>query len=128
MMFIFAFHLIIILSYSIFVQSISISQIQNAYITNSTTSFQSNCSTCICQCLTNVSSSSSCCYVNCFMNNNTCQVIIFPSTINPTIIISDHTSVVYKTNCANSSNITSSTNIDSTKSTSLLNVPFNGSG
>jgi hypothetical protein len=101
-MFILYENLIIIFSYFLFVQCINIGQIQNAYIVNSTTTnFQFNCATCICQCLTNLSSP--CCYVNCFTNNNTCQMMIFPSTINPTIII-DHTSVVYKTKCSNSTN------------------------
>ncbi len=102
----------IILSYLLFGNSIIIDKIENARIINSTSTFQSNCSTCICQCLAYLSSSSlissllsGCCSVNCYIKNNTCQMIISSSTSNSTIII-DTTSTVYKANCFAHSNNT----------------------
>lgn len=89
---------IIILNYWLSVHSVEIDKIQNARIINSTSIFQSNSSTCICQCMIYLSSSSLCCYVNSYINNNTCQVIISPSTSNPIITI-DKTTTVYKANC-----------------------------
>jgi hypothetical protein len=108
-MFTFFYYSLIILNYLLFANSIKIGQIQNARIINSTSTFETNCSTCICQCIKYLSSSSSCCYVNCYRDNNTCQLIISPSTINP-VMIMDKTSIVYKTNCLNSSSRTYPTN------------------
>lgn len=104
-----------ILHQFIFVQSIQIETIQKARIVNTTNSLQFNCSTCICQCLTNIrAASSSCCYVNCFSDNNTCQVIVSP--MEPTSkIVMDQTSILYKTNCFDSSTTGSSTTSTSSK-------------
>jgi hypothetical protein len=101
-MLIFSYNFIIILIYLSWVSGIEISKIQNARIINSTSAFESDCSTCICQCLSFISSSSSlCCYVNCYIKNNTCQIILSSSTINSLLII-DQTSIVYTTNCSSS--------------------------
>lgn len=99
----------ITLIYFLSITSTKINQIQHARILNSTSNFQTNCSTCICQCL---KSSMSCCYINCYMNNNTCQVII-PSLTNKLTMIIDTTATVYSTNCSTYSNPSQSSLITS---------------
>ena len=108
-MFIFDGISMIILYYCILIQSTQINKIPKARIPNATSTLQFNCSSCICQCLTNTFSPSSslCCYVNCFVNENTCQVIVSPAGNSPNMII-DQSSVVYRTNCFNSSSTRSS--------------------
>lgn len=103
-MFIFYGISIIILYRCVITQSVQINKIQNARIPNTPSSLQFNCSTCICQCLTKMHfpSPSFCCYVNCFTEQNTCQIIL-SSAENTPRIITDQTSVVYRTNCFNSS-------------------------
>ncbi|CAF0895345.1 unnamed protein product [Adineta steineri] len=99
-MFIFHCISIIIFSYLSLSNGTVINKIQYGRIINSTSTFQSNCSTCICQCMTYMSLSSSiCCYVNCYTTNNTCQVIISSSVTYPAITI-DTKSTIYKTNCS----------------------------
>lgn len=109
-MFIFYCISICILHQFLVVQCVQIGKIQQARIVNISNTFQFNCSTCICQCLRNISpTSSSCCYVNCFIENDTCQVIV-SSRVNSSTIVVDQTSVVYKTNCFDSSTTESPSN------------------
>ena len=81
------------------VQSVRIGKISHARISNTTSTIQSNCSSCICQCYSLKSSSSHCCQVNCFVKNDTCQVIRSSSSIDSSLII-DTSSTVYLTNCS----------------------------
>ncbi|CAF2353676.1 unnamed protein product [Rotaria sp. Silwood2] len=87
-------------NYLLLLNGIKINQILKGRVVNSTSNWKSNCSTCICQCIQfNLSSSSStlCCYANCYTNNDTCQVFISASNTNPVIVI-DQTSIVYFVN------------------------------
>ncbi|CAF0996025.1 unnamed protein product [Rotaria sordida] len=113
----------VILSYLLLVNSIKINQILNSHVINSTSDFQSNCSTCICQCIKySLSSSTFYCYVNCYTKNDTCQVIISASKINSIIVI-DQTSIVY---FANYSTYATTTKPITTSTSTSTNINHGG--
>lgn len=89
------------------ISSIKIGRISEAMIMNSNSPIEKHCASCICRCLA-VNSSTSCCHVNCFLTNDTCQVILSSSS-SELLIIVEQTSTVYQIPCETSSS-TATTN------------------
>ncbi|CAF0835161.1 unnamed protein product [Rotaria sp. Silwood1] len=116
-------------TYLLLINGIKINQILKGRVTNTTSGFQSNCSTCICQCIKfGLSLSSLFCYVNCYTNNDTCQVIISASKSNLGIVI-DQTSIIYFVNYSTYTTTTIKPSTTSTNYGSLLiaNIVTNSS-